>query len=136
MWKCPECGRIFEKAKQPHSCHRIPLEEHFKGKVKARELFDYLIKQIDLTIGKCQIISLPCCIHLFGVYDFLAALPKKDRLEIRFALDRKLDSSHLKQYVLLSAGIYKNCIDIETTEDINEELLQWISQAYHLKDKK
>ncbi|HUW22213.1 MAG TPA: hypothetical protein VMW41_06140 [Candidatus Bathyarchaeia archaeon] len=102
MWTCSKCGRVFEKAKQPHSCHKI---------------------------------SIPCCIHLFGNYDFLAALPKKDKLEIRFALDQKLDSPRLKICVPMSAKVFKNCIDLKAIEEINEELIRWLSQAYHLKDK-
>ena len=135
MWTCHECGRIFAKAKQPHSCHKVPLEQHFKNKDKARELFDRLVKQINSQIGKCQIISIPCCVHLFGHYDFLAALPKKDKLEIRFGLDRKLDSPRLKQSVPVSSKYFKNCIDINKMEEINEELIKWLSEAYHLKDK-
>ncbi len=134
MWTCSKCGRIFEKAKQPHSCRKIPLDAHFKNKDKAKEIFDYLVKSINSKIGKCQIISLPCCIHLFGTYDFLAALPKKDRLEIRFGLDRKLDSPRFMQSVPVSAKYFKNCIDLKTIEEINEELFQWLNQAYHLKD--
>jgi len=134
-WTCSTCGRIFEKANQPHSCHKVPLEQHFKNKDKAKELFDYLVKQINSKIGKCQIISIPCCVHLFGKDDFLAVLPKKDKLEIRFALDRKLDSSRLKQSVQMTAKFFKNCIDIKAREEINEELIGWLNQAYHLKDK-
>src|SRR3989304_8709597 len=125
MWTCPKCERIFQKSKQPHSCHKIPLEEHFKNKEKAKKLFDYLVKEINSKIGKCKIISIPCCIHLFGHYDFLALLPKKDKLEIRFALDRKLDSPRLKQSVPVSTKFFENCIDIKTTEDINKKLIQW-----------
>ncbi len=135
MWICPGCGRIFEKAKQPHSCHKIPLEQHFKNKEKAKEIFDNLVGQINSKIGKCQVISLPCCIHLFGKYDFLAALPKKDRLEIRFALDRKLDTPRLKQVVQLSLKNFKNCIDLMTTKEIDGEIIKWLDEAYHLKDK-
>ena len=134
MWICPKCQRIFEKVKQPHSCHKVPIEQHFKNKDKAKELFDQLVKQVNNKIGKCQIISLPCCIHLFGNYDFLAALPKKDRLEIRFGLDRKLASPRLKQSVPVSAKFFKNCIDIVAMEEINEELMGWLNEAYHLKD--
>jgi len=136
MWTCQKCGRIFEKAKQPHSCNKIPLEQHFKNKDRAKELFDHLVKHINSKIGRCQIISPPCCIHLFGTYDFLAVLPKKDKLEIRFSLDRKLDSPRLKQSVPLSAKNYKNCIDINTENEVNEELIKWLREAYHLKDKK
>jgi hypothetical protein len=81
------------------------------------------------------LISIPCCIHLFGKYDFLAILPKRDRLEIRFALDRKIDSPMLVQSVPLSSRYTKNCIDIKNREEIDEELIKWLRQAYFLKDK-
>ena len=135
MWTCHKCGRIFHKTAQPHSCHKIPLEQHFNNKSKAKELFKILIKQINTKVGKCQIIFIPCCIHLFGNYDFLAALPKKDRLEIRFALNRKLHTHRLKQCVPLSAKVFKNCLDITTKKEIDEELIKWLVESFHLKDK-
>jgi len=134
MWTCPKCGRIFAKKEQPHSCHKIPLAEHFKNKAKAKELFDFLVKEIDTKIGKSRLISLPCCIHLFGTYDFLAALPKKDKLEVRIGLERKLDSPRLKQGVWMSGKSYKNCFDITAKSEIDEELLKWLDESYHLKD--
>jgi hypothetical protein len=134
MWTCPHCGRIFPKAKQPHSCHTVPLEEHFTHKEQAKELFDYLVNQIEATIGKCQKISLPCCVHLFGTYDFLAALPKKEKLEIRFAYNSKLQSPRIKQRVSLSHTTDKICIDIQKKEEIDTELLQWIKEAYRAKN--
>ena len=136
MWNCPSCNRIFERAKQQHSCSRITLEQHFKNKKKAKELFDYLIKQIGNKIGKYRIAPIPCCIHLFGNYDFLAALPKKDKLEIRFALDRTIDSLRLKQSVPISSTSFKNCIDVKCEKEIDKELIKWLGESYHLKDKK
>jgi hypothetical protein len=135
MWTCSRCGRIFEKVKQPHSCQKIPMEQHFKNKEKAKELFDYLFKVINEQIGKCQVVSLPCCIHLFGRYDFLAVLPKKEKLEIRFSLDRKLNSPRLKQSVPMSANVIKNCIDITSEKEIDKQLINWLGEAYHFKDK-
>jgi hypothetical protein len=133
MWNCPNCNRIFEKTKQQHTCHQVPLKQHFKNKDKAKELFDFLVNQINVRLGKCKIISLPCCIHLFGTYDFLAALPKKDRLEIRFALDRAIDSPRLKQSVPISSKYFKNCIEITSDREIDEELTKWLSESYLLK---
>jgi hypothetical protein len=135
MWTCTNCGRIFEKSKQPHSCQKISLEQHFDNKIKAKELFDLLIGRINSKVGKCQIISIPCCIHLFGKYDFLAALPKKDKLEIRFTLNRKIDNTRLKKSVPVSSKYVKNCIDIKTKEEIDNELIIWLNEAYLLKDK-
>jgi len=136
MWTCSKCGRIFEKENQPHSCKKIPLEKHFIGKKKAKELFDYLVEKINNNIGKCKIISIPCCIHLFGKYDFLAALPKKDRLEVRFALDRKLNSPKLKICVPMSEKIFKNCFEISLEKEIDDEFIVWLKESYCLKDKK
>lgn len=130
MWTCSNCGRIFNKTAQPHSCKKIPLEQHFKNKNLAKEVFEYLVKEINVKVGKCKIISLPCCIHLFGNNDFLAALPKKDRLEIRFNLNRKLNSSRVKQCVPVSLKAFKNCFDVTSVKEIDEEFIKWIDEAY------
>ncbi|MFC1627447.1 DUF5655 domain-containing protein [Patescibacteria group bacterium] len=134
MWTCSKCGRIFKSRNQPHSCKKVPLEKHFENKEKAKELFDYLVGQINNKIGKCKIISIPCCIHLFGKYDFLAALPKKDKLEIRIALGRRLDSSRLKVSAPLSLKSFKNCFDIFSKKEIDKEFISWLKESYHLKD--
>lgn len=97
-------------------------------------MFDYLLERVKRDIGKCKIISIPCCVHLFGKYDFLAALPKKDRLEIRFALDRKLGTPRLKQAVPMSAKVFKNCFDVFSKDEIDKEFVGWLKESYHLKD--
>lgn len=132
MWTCAKCGRIFEKEGQPHSCKKVPLEQHFTNKNKAKELFEYLVKLVNEKIGKSKIISLPCCVHLFGSYDFLAALPKKDLLEVRFALDRKLAKA--KVCVPISAKTYKNCFNISSKDQFDSEFISWLEKSYHLKD--
>lgn len=131
MWTCPKCSRIFGKAKQPHSCKHVPLEEHFKNKAKAKELFDHLVKLINAKVGKSKIISLPCCIHLFGTYDYLAALPKKDKLEVRISLNRVVDSPRLRVSVPLSAKVYKNCFDISSISEFDKEFMGWVSESYN-----
>lgn len=134
MWTCSKCKRIFKNKNQAHSCKKIPLAKHFEGKEKARELFDFLVEQINSEIGKCKVISIPCCIHLCGIYDFLAALPKKDRLEIRIALNRRLESSRLKISVPLSSKSFKNCFDVSSKSEIDKEFIGWLKESYHLKD--
>ncbi len=133
MWTCPKCQRIFEREGQQHSCQSVPLESHFAGKELAQEIFNYLLSEIEANIGKCKVISLPCCVHLFGRYDFLAALPKKDRLEIRFGLTRALKGKRVKIAVPTTQTLYKNCLDLHSKDDVDAELLAWLSEAYNLK---
>ncbi len=134
MWTCPNCKRIFERTKQQHSCNTIPLEQHFKNKDLAKELFNYLLNEINTKVGPCKVISIPCCIHLFGDYDFLVALPHKDRLEIRFASIEKITSPRITQSVSLSQKSVKFCLDIKNIDEIDTELLNWIEKSYFLKD--
>jgi len=109
------------------------LDEHFKNKAKAKELFDYLLKQVDKKIGKTKIISLPCCIHLFGTYDFLAALPKRESIEIRIGLDRVIGGPRMIQSVPLSSKSYKNCFEISSLKEIDDEFMGWLKESYYLK---
>lgn len=117
-----------------HTCSKKPLEEHFANKELAKEIFDYILKKINSEVGKSEIMSIPCCVHLYGKYDFLAALPKREGLEIRFALHRPLLGGRIKQIVPLSQTSYKICMDIKSVKDIDTELMGWISESYHLKD--
>lgn len=134
MWTCPKCGRIFKRKGQMHSCKKVPLESHFENKESAKELFDFLLKQIKAKVGNCKIISLPCCVHLFGKYDFLAALPKKDKLEVRFMLNRKITNPRITATVPLSSKTFKNCLDVSSKEEIDKELIGWIKESYSLRE--
>lgn len=134
MWTCPTCEREFQKNNQAHSCVKVSLESHFKNKEIARGLFDILIKRIEENIGKCKIVSLPCCVHLYGNFDFLAVLPKKDRVEIRFALNRKLNTPKLKVSVPMSSKVTKYCFDIYTEKELDDEFMGWLKEAYTGKE--
>jgi hypothetical protein len=134
MWMCAKCERAFQKINQPHSCKKVSVRFHFEKKEKAKKLFYVLLERIENNIGKCRIISLPCCIHLFGSYDFLAALPKKDSLEIRFALNHKIKTHRLKVSIPLSKNVYKNCFNIQNELDYDQEFINWLRESYHLKD--
>lgn len=135
MWSCPRCHREFNKVGQSHSCKTKMLDEHFKNKELAQELFSALIEAARAKVGACTIISLPCCVHLLGTYDFLAALPRKDRLEIRFALRRRLESSRVIQSVQLSKQSFKVCINLRSPDQIDDELISWMRESYCLKDQ-
>ena len=131
-WRCPKCGRTFSRARQPHSCRTVTLETHLRHGAQ-RELFQHLLEEVNSRVGKCEVLSLPCCIHLVGRYDFLAVLPKKESLEIRFTLTRELANSRVQRAARTSKARYKHSIDVRAVEDVDEELLGWVREAYHLE---
>lgn len=121
------------RSNQQHSCKNIPLDEHFKNKGKAKELFTFLFTEVNRSVGACTIISLPCCIHLFGTYDFMAVLPRKDKLELHFELGHTLENPRIKQTAAASARVFLNSLEITTVQDVDKELLNWLKDSYHFK---
>jgi len=131
-WQCPRCNRTFRRTRQPHSCRTVSLESHLR-QGEMRSLFEYLLDEVNSKVGKCEVLSLPCCIHLVGKFDFLAVLAKRERLEIRFVLKRELANSRVQRCARIAKTQYKHCVDVQAAEDIDEELLSWVREAYHLE---
>lgn len=116
-----------------HSCRTIPLSDHFKNKILAKEIYDELLKRTQKEVGSCEEISLPCCIHWYGRYDFIALLPKKDKLEVRVGLNRTVKNSRIYTSVPMSTTSIKNCLFLNSTKEIDKELMEWIKESYFLK---
>jgi hypothetical protein len=80
-----------------------------------------------------KVISLPHCIHWFGTYDFIALFPQKEKLEVRFVLDKAIINPRIFISVPMSSRVYKNCIYLKSAGDINEELIAWLKASYILR---
>ena len=132
MWRCPTCGRSFLRTRQTHSCRVVAVEDHFRSKGEARALFGRLLAAVEEAVGPCEVVALPCCLRLSSGADFLAVLPRRDRLEIRFALEEVLAHPRISASARISAAAVKHSVPIVSAEDIDDELLSWIRRAQAL----
>jgi len=136
LWTCPNCKRKFRKKNQAHSCKEYPIGNHFKGKEKvARPLFDHLKEKIKEDIGDFKVVSLQCCIHLetSSAFTFAGVYALRDRIRIFFTLDHELKNPRIDKFTKMSKNCYLYSIDIKGTNEIDEELLSWLSLAYNLR---
>jgi hypothetical protein len=129
VWICPTCGRSFRRSGQVHSCRVVTLDEHFRGKPEMRVLFDRLFAAVNDAAGSCEVVPLPCCVHMSAGHDFLAVLPRRDRLEIRFTLSEQLRHPRVTRSTRTSATGVKHSVDVRSADDIDDELLGWIRRA-------
>lgn len=133
LWTCPKCNRQFEKRNQVHSCNLYPLDKHFKGKEKiARPLYDKLREQIEKNIGPLKVESLPCCIHFVSTYTFGAVYALRNKVRLHFTLNHELENLRVKKSAKMSSTKYLYSVDIEKSDEIDEELISWLRQAYNL----
>ncbi len=133
MWKCEKCCRTFAKNNQSHSCKTTTLDEHFQNKEDQRELFNSYIDFVRKNVGDYKIEAVSCCIHLVNTYTFSAVWILKDKIRIDFASPEKIRSNRIIKTEQPSTNRYVNYLDIEKTSDLNEELINWLKQAYFLK---
>lgn len=135
-WTCPKCKRIFIKEGQQHSHNLLPLEKRFKGKEKARVIYDELVKAIKSKIGPVIVESIPCCIHFVTpkAYTFAGTYVLKDRLKMHFTPGHIIRSPRLSKYTKMAAARYLFEVEIKDRKDIDKELIGWLKEAYHLKD--
>ncbi|HOY46357.1 MAG TPA: DUF5655 domain-containing protein [Candidatus Dojkabacteria bacterium] len=133
MWKCDKCCRSFAKNNQSHSCRTSTLDEHFQNKEDQRDLFNSYIDFVRENVGDFKIEAVSCCIHLVNTFTFSAVWILKDKIRIDFASPEKLSNTRIFKTEQPSANRYVHYLDIETKDNLNEELINWLKQAYYLK---
>ena len=130
LWTCPKCGREFERKNQSHSCKNYPLEKHFEGKEKGKMLYDDLKHKLEKAIGSFKIQSLECCIHFDHSTTFATVKIFKNKIQIEFSLGYEIVNKRILKMTHLSANRYLHSTNISTKEEIDNELIEWIQEAY------
>lgn len=134
MWTCPRCKRQFEKRNQVHSCNLYALDNHFKGKEKiARPLYDKLKERIEKEIGPVKVESLPCCIHFVSTYTFAAVYALRTKITVHFSLNHELENPRIRKSAQVSSTKHMHSLDIKNLDEIDEELISWLRQAYNAR---
>jgi transposase-like protein len=129
LWKCPRCGREFQRQNQSHSCKLYPLEKHFEGKTAGRLLYEQLKQAVSKQVGTFKILSLECCIHFDTSFTFAAVKIFKTKIQVHFRLHHKASSKRFKKEIQLSANSYLYYVDIGSNNEIDAGLLKWIGEA-------
>jgi hypothetical protein len=132
LWTCPKCGRQFERKGQTHSCKLFPLEEHFKGKDHSKTLYEKFRNSVKKRLGDFKIESLECCIHFVGTFTFVAVKILKEKIVVDFSLDHRLEKERAKKNIQMSAHRYLYNIEIRDENDIDDELMEWVEEAYSI----
>ncbi len=136
LWKCPQCGREFEREGQSHSCKIFPLQQHFENKPQGKLLYEKFKSAIKQQVGPFKTESLECCIHFVSTFTFATAKIFRDKIEVHFGLGRKIKSKRITQCVQLSANRYLYYINIYTSDEIDNTLMEWIAEAQNKKTAK
>lgn len=125
-WTCPDCGKGFARADQPHSC-RV-AEDAFAGKPAwMREAAEAIAKKlpgarVEPNAGGW---------HYAGKSTFAAAKPKAKALRIEFFLDGEIKGPRIVKVERLGPTRIAHHVDLTGQPDA--ELLGWLKTAHDLR---
>ena len=111
------------------------MEQHFEGKsLEVKKLFDSLIEilKIDLAF---TITPLKSEIYLTAKSNFVAVYVRKEHLVIEFANGWPFMEERIHRTQQVSKTLYIHHVKIRQPEDLDEQFLGWINEAYELTGK-
>ncbi len=93
-------------------------------------LYDDLKHKLEKAIGYFKIQSLECCIHFDNTTTFVAVKIFKNKIQVEFSLGYEIVSNRILKMTQLSAHQYLHFINITNKEQIDNEFIKWIQEAY------
>lgn len=135
-YTCPTCKRNLAGPNQYHSCYITDKETHVKKmNPPIVGLFETLLSHLQL-FNKIEIIYLKTCIQFKIGATFLSIYSRKDRLDLEFQLSREEDQFPIYLCKRLSKNRVLHRIAVGELADIDQQLKNWLLEAYNTIKKK
>jgi len=135
-WICPQCNRKFKSTNQSHSCVMKSADEHFARKeANVRATYDTLVKKLKSGID-FEIHSVINAIMFTTDITFLAIKPKKEWIDLEFLLDYEVNEFPIHKVVKATKTRYAHFVRIQKPKEVDDQLIEWIKEAYKLNSEK
>lgn len=96
-------------------------------------LFERLIQALD-ALGDFQVEEKKASLHVVaGKAAFLGVHPRKEGLRLNLVLARALSGGRVAKAEQVSKARFHNELDVRTVEDFDDELVEWLREAYELQ---
>lgn len=98
---------------------------------KVNTLYQHLFTKLK-TMGNVLVEEKKTSIHLKNRAGFAGVHPRKEFFLLEIVSDQPLKSERILKSVQVSKSRFHNQVKIETAEDVDDQLVQWLKQAYDL----
>jgi len=130
-WDCPQCGRRFSRVKQSHECApAMTLEEYFStGPERERPIYDAVMRHLE-SVGPVHVEPVSVGIFLKRARSFVQLRPMTKWVAMSFSLPRPVEHPRITRKVMPYNGRYYHVANLRGPEDLDDELLGWVTEAY------
>lgn len=133
LWTCPDCGRKFAKRNQWHSCRVRSVDDHLEGKnPQLRRTYDVLIANLE-GFGPFRVDAVQTSINFISKHHFGGIVVQNSALRVGFMAGREIESARIVRVQRLGPNRVGHSVRLRSPDDIDEELLDWLREAYILQ---
>ena len=130
LWKCPKCGHRFVTKNLWHSCGRVPLSVHFRGKPAARKQTWNRWLAVARECGPVTAYAQKSRLVIQARVRFAGAMVRTSYLDAGLWLRRRADHprlSRVEDFGRLGCVLH---FRLESPDDIDESLRALMHEAY------
>jgi hypothetical protein len=136
LWTCPKCGHRFFNRNQHHSCRRYTLDETFaRSRPRVRALFERLRAEIE-AIGPVHLQAYRDKVALLVRVRFVAAMPKREWLDVGFWFPERIDSPRFHKVETLTPTDHVHLLRLREEGQLDDELRGWLRRAYAVGEQR
>ena len=135
-WVCPKCNRQFKYETSYHSCVKVDVGKHFiNKKPNVKEVYEKILKETK-KFGKVNISPVQTSIMLKNVSTFLGINLRKDSVDIIFFLPEETNEFPIYKTFRYGKNKVAHSIRLESTAEVDKQLVRWMKISYGLAGKK
>ena len=111
------------------------MEENALSKIQSNDSSSAIYKKLLDELNKFaefEVEVKKTSLHISHGRAFLGVHPRKDGLLVNIVIDAALGGSRLKKVEKVSANRFHNEIVLSSPEELDDELKNWLKQAYSL----
>jgi hypothetical protein len=130
LWQCRKCKRYFANRNQSHTCARLDLAHHFKGKNPAiRALYDRVVAELR-AIGPVRVLPEKTRIAFQVRMSFAQLTPRSKWIDGHVVLARRLEHPRFTRIESFSPRNHLHAFRLTSAADIDDDFRAWLAEAY------
>lgn len=132
-WTCPDCERLFARARQSHECEPgLSLDEYFAtGPPHEREIYEAVMAHVT-TLGDVHPDIVSVGIFLKNPHTFASLRPMRRWEALGFGLRRVARHRTIVRTVTEYHGRYWHVANVAAAGDVDDALRELLTEAYHV----
>ncbi len=133
LWTCPRCGQRFVGRNMWHSCVRMTVQDHLRGKPKeVVDLYRRFARMVRELGPGVRTVPVKTHIAFMVRVRFAGATVQRRGIRGGFWLKRSIDSPRFVKVEFILPDNYIYSFRVRSPDDLDEEVRRWLAEAYRV----